>query len=325
MTLFRICAFALMICILFTLAACESATAPSSPAPETGIALPDETYVDPPQTAGADIAPDRDDPPELNDLRAKYPEYFDQPTGKGLELYVWKTDADEWVCGVMMGTNRNKTQEELAALKPATLEEMRGILASYDIDTKNVFIIVNDGSGELRPTGSEVAAVRSVLFPGETPDPVVCVSSHKTGDEVGLTFFAGCRNGWTLAISSVCHLPIWTFDSRKAFDAYLNTWVEPDSAAAETAIRYNDAFFENHILACVITGSGNKQYGYEIGSVVNEDGSFCVHVKQVLVVPDYLADEDVYWFVFVPVKRSDAEKITTWDADLNFYTGKETR
>ena len=42
----------------------------------------------------------------------------------------------------MEGTNRNKTDEEIAALaeNPATVEEMKEILASYEIPYANIFI-----------------------------------------------------------------------------------------------------------------------------------------------------------------------------------------
>ena len=76
-------------------------------------------------------------------LRERFPEYFDLSTFKGLEVYVWQTAEGEYACGVMEGTNRSKTDEELAALaaNPATIEEMKQILASYDTPYKNIFIL----------------------------------------------------------------------------------------------------------------------------------------------------------------------------------------
>ena len=74
-------------------------------------------------------------------LRERYPDYFDLGTFKGLEVYVWQMAPDSYSCGVMRGTNRNKTLEELMNLKGATITEMRAILSTYDIDEKDVFII----------------------------------------------------------------------------------------------------------------------------------------------------------------------------------------
>ncbi len=78
---------------------------------------------------------------DMDSLRAKYPEYFDLGTFKGLELYVWQMAQDSYSCGLMLGTNRNKTLEELMKLKGASIAEMRAILSTYDIDEKDVFII----------------------------------------------------------------------------------------------------------------------------------------------------------------------------------------
>ena len=80
-------------------------------------------------------------PTDLDELRAKYPEYFDLSTFKGLELYVWQMAPDSYSCGLMLGTNRNKTLEELMNLNGASIAEMRAILSTYDIDEKDVFII----------------------------------------------------------------------------------------------------------------------------------------------------------------------------------------
>ncbi len=39
-------------------------------------------------------------PTDLDELRAKYPEYFDLSTFKGLELYVWQMAPDSYSCGL---------------------------------------------------------------------------------------------------------------------------------------------------------------------------------------------------------------------------------
>ncbi len=82
---------------------------------------------------------------DLAALRAKYPEYFDLSTSKGLEVYVWQMAQDSYSCGLLPGTNRNRTTElanpELMNLKGASIAEMRAILSTYDIDEKDVIII----------------------------------------------------------------------------------------------------------------------------------------------------------------------------------------
>ncbi len=85
---------------------------------------------------------DVQDTPTEAALRERFPEYYDLSTFKGLEVYVWQMAEDTYSCGVMEGTNRNKTHEEIAALarNPATIEEMKVILSSYGIPYDNIFI-----------------------------------------------------------------------------------------------------------------------------------------------------------------------------------------
>jgi hypothetical protein len=73
--------------------------------------------------------------------------YENLGTFKGIELYTWKV-GDIIYCGIMSGTNRNKTTEEINVLKanPATLEEMNKILNQYD--RNQVFLILTEGLSE---------------------------------------------------------------------------------------------------------------------------------------------------------------------------------
>lgn len=77
----------------------------------------------------------------MNELREKYPEYFDLGTFKGLEVYVWQMAENDYRFGLMQGTNREKTQEEKMALKGASAEEMALILSTFDIEDKDIFVI----------------------------------------------------------------------------------------------------------------------------------------------------------------------------------------
>lgn len=79
--------------------------------------------------------------PEIEKLREKYPEYFELGTFKGLEVYVWQMAEDDYRFGLMQGTNRGKTLEEMMALKGATSEEMALILSTFDIEDRDIFVI----------------------------------------------------------------------------------------------------------------------------------------------------------------------------------------
>ena len=81
------------------------------------------------------------DPADQAVLREKYPEYFDLPAGKGLELYVWQMGPNSYSFGLLPGTNRYKSNDEIWRLKGASAAEMRVILSSYDMTRNEVFII----------------------------------------------------------------------------------------------------------------------------------------------------------------------------------------
>ncbi len=73
------------------------------------------------------------DATDIASLKAKFPEYFDLGTFKGLEVYIWQMAEDSYSCGVLQGVNRNYTKEEIWDLhkNPASLDEMRAIIAYY--------------------------------------------------------------------------------------------------------------------------------------------------------------------------------------------------
>ncbi len=77
----------------------------------------------------------------LDSLRKRFPEYFDLSVSKGLEVYIWQPAHNTYLCGLMEGTNREKTDEEKANLKPATVQEMRLILSTYTLPTTDIFLI----------------------------------------------------------------------------------------------------------------------------------------------------------------------------------------
>ena len=79
--------------------------------------------------------------PEIAKLREKYPEYFEAGTFKGLEVYVWQMAENDYRFGLMQGTSREKTLEEMMALKGASPEEMALILSAFDIEDRDIFVI----------------------------------------------------------------------------------------------------------------------------------------------------------------------------------------
>ena len=86
-----------------------------------------------------------DEEPDMDKLKEQYPEFFehDGPPAKGIEVYVWQTAEDSYWFGLMYGTNRSKTEEEIWALgeTPLTLNEAKALLNECGVDKEGIFII----------------------------------------------------------------------------------------------------------------------------------------------------------------------------------------
>lgn len=81
---------------------------------------------------------------EVEQLRAKFPMYFDLSASKGLEVYIWQLAQGSYSCGLLPGKNLNYTQEELWNLHTASasLDEMRAIVASYFPDISQSEVVI---------------------------------------------------------------------------------------------------------------------------------------------------------------------------------------
>ena len=71
----------------------------------------------------------------IAELRQKYPEYFKLNAFKGVEIYVWEMAEGSYHCGMMSGTNRMKTDEEIwdLAKNPISIEDAKLILKEQGI------------------------------------------------------------------------------------------------------------------------------------------------------------------------------------------------
>lgn len=80
---------------------------------------------------------------QIEELREKYPEYFKLSSFKGIEIYVWQMSEHNYYCGLMSGTNRNKTDEEIwdLASKPLSVNEAKMILKELGVKKEEMVII----------------------------------------------------------------------------------------------------------------------------------------------------------------------------------------
>lgn len=89
--------------------------------------------------AGGDVSAAFD----LQPLRVQYPEYFDLDASAGLDVYVWQMGPDSYYFGLLPHTAspRDSTAQELLALRGASSEQMRYILAAYALDPDDIHVI----------------------------------------------------------------------------------------------------------------------------------------------------------------------------------------
>lgn len=78
----------------------------------------------------------------IEQLKEKFPHYFNPSYGNLLEVYIWQMAEGQYSCGLGPHTNMVTPKEFIWGLQtsPATLEEMRAIVASYNIPKNQVVI-----------------------------------------------------------------------------------------------------------------------------------------------------------------------------------------
>lgn len=105
----------------------------------------------------------------------KFPQYFNLQTTKGLEVYVWEDADGMYYCGVLSGTNRNRTNAEMARLAEngATVAEMKAILSTYDIDEREISVIPVKNPSSNYEIDNTAFAKANELFWGSIDDYVI--------------------------------------------------------------------------------------------------------------------------------------------------------
>ena len=78
---------------------------------------------------------------EIAVLREKYPEYFGLDTSKGLKVYVWQMAEPSYSCALISGTDGRSETEIGIQSKGATIEEMRLILSTYELEEKEIEVV----------------------------------------------------------------------------------------------------------------------------------------------------------------------------------------
>ena len=252
-------------------------------------------------------------------------------------------------CGVMLGTNRNKTLEELMNLKGATLAEMRAILSTYDIDEEDIFVIPwqnpissyiadywisqkdEDPASVERRKQEYIDGIRQRLFGNaqygghDLPNHIIEIKTtvayaNWTEGEM----MRDCLNGDKMLISSVRHLPVYKLDTKEDLERFIESYKdtltldqgydEVPSFDAVTA-SYDDSFFADHTVIIAYVAANSGSFRYAIRDISYGGSTFCLNVVQTND-PEVYTDDTAGWFVIAEVLDSDITGYTEFDAQL---------
>ena len=274
-------------------------------------------------------------------LRENYPEYFGLSTFKGLEVFVWQMAPNSYSCGIMEGTNREKTLEEMMNLKGASIDEMRAILSSYDIPKEDIIIIPwqnpissylgeywisqkdEDPDSVARRRQEYIDRLREMLLGDDTTATKVAYANWTENSEI----ISSCLNAEKAEkrdISTVWHLPVYKFDTREDLNLFREKFKNSLTfdqgynevpSFNEVVSDYDDSFFAEHslILAYVAAGSGSLRFG--VRDVYCDDSTFCLNVVQTNH-PEVGTSDMAGWFVIAEVLDKELENITDYDAKV---------
>jgi beta-lactamase regulating signal transducer with metallopeptidase domain len=258
-------------------------------------------------------------------LREKYPEYFGLSTFKGLEVYVWQMAEGSYSWGLMEGTNREKTNEELWNLRGTTTEEMRLILSSYDIPEENVFIqpIQKPWSSFIPPAEAmDPALLRELLLGRPVFRTQVAWAGYSSQAEQSM--ISSCLNGGAMAISSVHHIPVIRLSSPAELEEFQTAYRDSltldrghDEAPSflEAVAGYDEAFFADHSLMLAYVSAASGSYRYALYDAACEGGTLCMYVTRTNDPETYTSDR-AGWLVLAEVPDSALEGCGSFDAQM---------
>ena len=76
----------------------------------------------------------------IDGLKAKYPQFFDVSTDGGLTVYIWQMSANNYSCYLANTSMEAISDNSFTYDVGASIAEMRAILATYDIDQKDISV-----------------------------------------------------------------------------------------------------------------------------------------------------------------------------------------
>ncbi len=272
---------------------------------------------------------------DLEVLKLNWPMYFELPTAKGLEVYIWQMAEGSYSCGLLPGRNLSYTQQELWDLEKnaAALGVMQTIISYYisngEVAKEDVTIIpITMPHSSYAYNIDEAYRQRlTELFWAGVPNadnPVMLTTfSYATCSNTNW-IFAGALNKDKMYISSVQHLPIYKFDTledlqrfKKNFENHhtLDQGYNEVPSFNEVTANYDESFFEDNSLILVYVAANNSTHRFGVQGLIFNDSIFCVNVKETTgaeAVDTAMAS----WFITLAVPDEQIKNCTTFDASL---------
>ena len=135
-----------------------------------------------------------------------------------------------------------------------------------------------------------------------------------------------CLNASKLQYSSVQHLPIHKFDTRRELESFMDNagaYLTMDDASkgvpsfTGTASRYDEAFFDTYTLIVVYIPSGNSGRTFRVSGMNHNyhTETFTVHIEET-ANSQIKENKQSGWFMSVAVPDVELDGLTEFDADL---------
>ena len=108
----------------------------------------------------------------LEQLRQTHAHFFNVPTEGGLTVYVWEMAKGIYECHLANTARESITDQSFAySVGPATVEEMKAILSTYDVEKKDITIqpVISPWSSYIYEIDEAYTAKIKALFWGEEP------------------------------------------------------------------------------------------------------------------------------------------------------------
>lgn len=99
----------------------------------------------------------------IDELRNKYPFYFDLPTENGLAVYVWQMSETDYQCTLISGNDADLPDSIIYDNESVSVDDMKIILESYDLPEEKIVI---------KPAANLFSSYVNYVIPGDCQERI---------------------------------------------------------------------------------------------------------------------------------------------------------